>query len=154
LKIAHAIDAPASAAYAAAMINEDVDNRLEIGKALRRELLGSDYVDRTAATAWSFAEPFSDLMSEFAWGTVWARPGLSRRDRSLLNIGILAALNRDEDLTTHIRLAVLNGLTLSEIQEAILQIGVYCGGPAGIAVLRCASAAFDQLGLEVDDARP
>jgi 4-carboxymuconolactone decarboxylase len=124
--------------------------RLEAGKALRRELLGSDYVERTAATAWSFAEPFADLMSEYAWGTVWARPGLSRRDRSLLNIGILAALNRDEDLTTHIRVAVTNGLKLSEIQEAILQIGVYCGGPAGIGVLRCARNAFDQLGIDVE----
>jgi 4-carboxymuconolactone decarboxylase len=138
------------------MLNKDVDktghsDRLEAGKALRRELLGSDYVDRTAATAWSFAEPFADFMSEYAWGTVWARPGLSLRDRSLLNFGILAALDREEDLTTHLALAVRNGLTLAEIQEAILQIGVYCGGPAGIAVLRCARKAFDELGIDVDD---
>jgi 4-carboxymuconolactone decarboxylase len=107
-------------------------------------------VDRTAATAWSFADPFTDLMTEFAWGTIWTRPGLSRRDRSLLNIGMIAALNRDEDLTTHIGLAVTNGLTLPEIQEAIMQIGVYCGGPAGIGALRCARSAFDQLGIDVD----
>jgi 4-carboxymuconolactone decarboxylase len=127
------------------------NERLEAGRAVRRQLLGDDYVDKAAATAWSFASPFSDLMTEFAWGTIWTRPGLSHRDRSLLNIGILAALNRDEDLTTHLGLAVKNGLTLAEIQEAILQIGVYCGGPAGIAILRCARKAFDQLGIEVDD---
>jgi 4-carboxymuconolactone decarboxylase len=130
----------------------DRNDRLEAGKAIRRELLGDDYVDRTAATAWSFAEPFADLMTEYAWGTIWSRPGLSRRDRSLLNIGIIAALNHDEDLTTHIGVAVKNGLRLSEIQEAILQIGVYCGGPAGIGALRCARKAFDQLGIDVDAA--
>jgi 4-carboxymuconolactone decarboxylase len=128
----------------------DRDDRLEAGKAIRRELLGDDYVDRTSATAWSFAEPFAELMTEFAWGAIWTRPGLSRRDRSLLNIGIIAALNRDEDLTTHIAISVKNGLTPAEIQEAILQIGVYCGGPAGIEVLRCARKAFDRLGIDVD----
>jgi len=138
----------------ATMINKTVDtDRLEAGRALRRELLGDDYVERTAATAWSFAEPFADFMSEFAWGGVWGRPGLSRRDRSLVTLGMLAALNREEDLTTHLGLAVRNGLTLAELQEVILQIGVYCGGPAGIAVLRCARTAFDELGIDVDQER-
>jgi 4-carboxymuconolactone decarboxylase len=126
------------------------NERLATGQAVRRELLGDDYVDETSATAWAFAQPFTDLMTEFAWGTIWTRPGLSRRDRSLLNIGILAAGNLEEDLITHFALAVRNGLTLSEIQEAIMQIGVYCGGPVGIFALRCARKAFDHLGIDAD----
>lgn len=126
------------------------NDRLAAGQAIRREILGSDYVDRRAATVWSFAEPFANLMTEYAWGTIWARPGLSRRDRSLLNLGILAALNRNDELTTHIGAAITNGLEPSEIQEAILQIGLYCGAPAGVDALTCARRAFDQLGIDVD----
>ncbi len=86
-----------------------------------------------------------------AWGSIWTRPGLSRRDRSLLNIGMLAALNRNDELTTHIGAAVTNGLSFKEIQEAIMQIGVYCGAPVGLDALRCARKAFEQLGLDVDN---
>lgn len=130
------------------------NDRLVAGQAIRREILGSDYVDRRAATVWSFAEPFAELMTEYAWGTIWARPGLSRRDRSLLNLGILAALNRNDELTTHLAAAVTNGLELAEIQEAILQIALYCGAPAGVDALTCARKAFDLLGIDVEQEAP
>src|SRR5688572_23638821 len=92
------------------LVSEDLEgvtmttpsNKLETGRAIRREVLGSDYVDKASATSWPFAKPYADLVSEFCWGAVWSRPGLSRRDRSLLNLGMLAALNLHRELELHI----------------------------------------------------
>jgi 4-carboxymuconolactone decarboxylase len=126
----------------------DEDSRLKSGQRLRREVLGSDYVDRKAATAWGFAKPLSDLVTEFAWGSIWARPGLSRRDRSLINLGMLTALNRSEELSLHIGAALNNGLSPEEIREALLQASVYCGIPAGLEAFRCAKTVFDERGID------
>lgn len=128
----------------------DQHDRRDVGARVRREVLGSDYVDRTATTTWAFAEPFAELMTEYAWGAVWARPGLGRRDRSLVNLGMLAALNRTKELRIHLGAALTNGLTPAEIQEVILQIGVYCGAPAAIDALDCARIAFAELGIDPD----
>jgi 4-carboxymuconolactone decarboxylase len=124
---------------------------LETGRAIRREVLGADYVERKAATSWPFAKPYADLVTEYCWGAVWARPGLGRRDRSLLNLGMLAALNRSEELALHIGGALNNGVTPEEIREAFLQVGVYCGAPAGMEAFRIARKVFEERGLVFDE---
>ena len=104
----------------------------ERGLPIRREVLGSDYVDRSIAEADEFNRPLQELITEHAWGTIWARPGLSRRDRSLLNVGMLTALNRPHELRLHVRGALNNGVTRDELREVMLQIAVYCGAPAAL----------------------
>jgi 4-carboxymuconolactone decarboxylase len=130
------------------------NGRLEVGRAIRREVLGSEYVDRGATAAWPFAQPYLDLVTEYVWGAVWSRPGLSRRDRSLLNLGMLTALNRSQELAVHIGAALNNGVTPEEIREALLQAGVYCGAPAGLEAFRVARQVFEQRGLKLDETLP
>jgi 4-carboxymuconolactone decarboxylase len=86
-----------------------------------------------------------EFVTEFCWGAVWSRPGLSRRDRSLVNLGMLAALGRSHELGVHVRGAISNGCTRAEIQEALLQVAVYAGVPAGMEAFRVAEATLDQL---------
>jgi 4-carboxymuconolactone decarboxylase len=124
---------------------------LEAGRAMRREVLGADYVDNKAATSWAFAQPYADLVSEFCWGAIWTRPGLARRDRSLLNLGMLAALGREAELELHTGAALTNGVTPEEIREAFLQIGVYCGVPAGLEGMRILKRVLDERGIVVDE---
>lgn len=112
------------------------------GLALRREVLGADYVDKAMAAADDFSLPMQQLSTEYCWGTIWSRPGLSRRDRSLLNIGMLCALNRPHELKLHVKAALRNGLTREEIREALLQAAIYCGIPAGIDSMRIAREAL------------
>lgn len=114
----------------------------EDGLALRKEVLGADYVARSFANADDFSRPMQELSTEYCWGAVWSREGLSRRDRSLLNIGMLCALNRPHELKLHVKAALTNGLTRDEIREAILQVAVYCGIPAGLDSVRIAREAF------------
>jgi 4-carboxymuconolactone decarboxylase len=121
------------------------------GKHIRREVLGGDYVDATAKTAWPFAQPYRELVTEVAWGMIWTRPGLSKRDRSLLCLGMLAALNREE-LSVHIRGALNNGLTPEELREVFMQVGVYCGAPAGLDAFRKLRAVFGEMGIDVGEA--
>jgi 4-carboxymuconolactone decarboxylase len=108
------------------------------GMKLRREVLGDDYVDRSLAGVDDFNREFQRMVTEHAWGTIWARPGLSKKQRSLLNLGMLAALNRPEEFELHFRGALRNGCTLEELKETLLQIAVYCGMPAGVASFRIA----------------
>lgn len=122
-----------------------LNKKLETGRAIRREVLGTE--SGLAATAWPFAEPYMDLVTEYIWGAIWSRPGLSRRDRSLLNLGMMAALNRNQELTLHVGLALNNGVTPEEIQEVFMQVGVYCGAPAGLAGFQAAREAFAKRGL-------
>lgn len=111
------------------------------GEAVRREVVGSDYVDRSLAACTSFSMPMQNLATEYAWGGIWTRPGLARRDRSILNIGMLAALNRNTELGTHIRGALTNGVTETEIQECLLQVATYVGMPACMESFRVAEKA-------------
>jgi 4-carboxymuconolactone decarboxylase len=120
----------------------------ERGLALRKEVLGADYVDRSIANADDFSLPMQELSTEYCWGNVWSRPGLSRRDRSLLNIGMITALNRPHELKLHVKAALNNGLTREEIREALLQVAVYCGLPAGLDSTRIAREAFAELNAE------
>jgi 4-carboxymuconolactone decarboxylase len=123
-------------------------DRFDKGMKLRKQVLGADYVDRSMASADEFSRPMQELSTEYCWGYVWARPGLTLRDRSLLNIGMISALNRPHELKLHVKAALTNGLTREEIREALLQVAVYCGVPAGIDSVRIAREAF----AEVDQA--
>ncbi len=115
------------------------------GLALRKEVLGAEYVERSFANADDFSRPMQELSTEYCWGNIWSREGLSRRDRSLLNIGMISALNRPHELKLHVKAALSNGLTRDEIREAILQVAIYCGVPAGLDSTRIAREAFAEV---------
>lgn len=117
----------------------------ERGLALRKEVLGEDYVARSFANADDFSRPMQELSTEYCWGNVWGRDGLSRRDRSLLNIGMISALNRPHELKLHVKAALTNGLSRDEIREALLQVAIYCGVPAGLDSTRIAREAFAEV---------
>jgi 4-carboxymuconolactone decarboxylase len=117
------------------------------GLALRRELVGDAFVERAFATADDFTRPMQELVTEHAWGAIWTRPDLDRRSRSILNLGMLAAANRPDELAGHIRIGLKNGLTKAEIRECFLQVAVYMGMPAGLGCFKVAKAIFDEMGL-------
>lgn len=121
--------------------------KLEIGLQTRREVLGAEHVDRSLAQATDFARPMQELVTEYCWGEVWSRPGLDRKVRSLLNIAMLTALGRRHELEVHVRGAVTNGVTATEIQEALLQTAIYCGVPAAMEATRAAEAVLLALGV-------
>lgn len=125
------------------------EDRLAKGLSIRSEVLGADYVARSMAQADDFSRPMQELSSSYCWGEIWARDGLSRRDRSLLNLGMISALNRPHELKLHVKAALRNGLTREEIREALLQVAVYCGIPAGIDSTRIAQAAFAEYDAEL-----
>jgi 4-carboxymuconolactone decarboxylase len=108
------------------------------GMKVRREVLGDDYVDRALAGVDDFNREFQQMVTEHAWGAIWTRPGLAKKQRSLINLAMLAALNRPEEFELHFRGALKNGCTLEELKETLLQIAVYCGMPAGVAAFRIA----------------
>ncbi len=120
-------------------------DQYERGMQTRREVLGNAHVDRSLATADELTSPLQDLVVEYGWGAIWAREGLDRRTRSLINIGMLTALNRPHELQVHLRGAVNNGCTRDEIVEAVLQTAVYCGMPAALDTMRHVKALFDEL---------
>jgi 4-carboxymuconolactone decarboxylase len=120
----------------------------ERGMQVRRAVLGDAYVDRSLQGGTEFRKPMQDLVTEFCWGAVWSREGLDRKTRSLVNLGMLTALNRSTELAAHIRGAVNNGATKEEIQEVLLQTAVYCGMPAGLESFRVAEKVFDDLAAE------
>jgi len=117
------------------------------GLALRRELSGDRVVEEAFKDPDDFGRPMEELVTEFAFGAVWARPGLDRKSRSILNIGMLAALNRPNALAGHIRTGIKNGLSVEEIRECLLQVAAYAGLPAGLDSLRVARSVFIELGL-------
>ena len=110
----------------------------EQGLAIRKEVLGAEHVERSLSRATDFDRPMQELVTEYCWGGVWSRPGLDRRSRSLINLAMLAALGRSQELEMHIRGAVTNGVSHEEITEVLLQVAVYCGVPAGIDAFRTA----------------
>jgi 4-carboxymuconolactone decarboxylase len=123
------------------------------GMAVRRAVLGDPYVDAALQRADDFTGPLQDLVTEYCWGAVWTREGLSRKTRSLLNIAMLVALNRPHELRVHVQGAVRNGCTRGEIREALLQAAVYAGVPAGVDGFRVAIEALaelDESGGEAD----
>jgi 4-carboxymuconolactone decarboxylase len=121
------------------------NEKFERGLALRKQVLGAEYVEKSMASADSFSMPMQELSTEYCWGHVWTRPGLALRDRSLINIAMISALNRPHELKLHVKAALNNGLSRDEIREVILQVAVYCGVPAGIDSTRIAREAFAEL---------
>jgi 4-carboxymuconolactone decarboxylase len=125
----------------------DDKTKFEVGLQTRREVLGAEHVDRSLSEATDFARPMQEFVTEYCWGAVWSRPGLDRKVRSLLNIAMLTALGRRHELEVHVRGAITNGVSVTEIQEAILQTAVYCGVPAAMEATRTAEAALTALGV-------
>jgi 4-carboxymuconolactone decarboxylase len=106
------------------------DERFEAGMAVRREVLGDAHVDRAVAATTGVTADFQNLITRYAWGEVWSRPGLARRDRSIAVLSSLIALRHWDELAMHVRAAITNGLTRDEIVEVVLQSAVYAGVPS------------------------
>ena len=118
----------------------------EEGLKMRRSVVGDTYVDRALANgSTEFSRPGQELVTEWCWGYAWTRPGLEKKQRSLLNIGMLMALNRTPELAVHVRGARNNGLTETEIREAILHCTTYCGVPAGVEAMKTAEKVLDEM---------
>ncbi len=115
------------------------------GLEVRRAVLGAEYVDNSLARADDFMVAFQKLATEYCWGEIWTRPGLNRKQRSMLNLGILTALNKPQELALHVRGALTNGVTRDEIKECLLQATIYCGIPAGLEAFRTAVEVFREL---------
>jgi alkylhydroperoxidase/carboxymuconolactone decarboxylase family protein YurZ len=116
------------------------------GLQIRTEVLGEDYVAKSATAITEFRRPLLELVTEFGWGSVWSRPGLDRRSRSLVTMAAMAALRHQGELAVHVRGAVRAGVTAEEIQEVLLQIGVYCGAPTAAEALGTAETVLVELG--------
>jgi 4-carboxymuconolactone decarboxylase len=115
------------------------------GETVRRRVLGDDYVERARGQADAFSSPLQDLLNEYCWGMAWTDEGLDLKQRSLLNLGMLAAGNRMHEFGIHFRGAIRNGLSERELQAALIQIAVYCGVPAGVEAFRVARAVRDEM---------
>lgn len=122
------------------------------GLRVRSDVLGAEHVERALANVTDFSRPIQEFVTEYCWGVVWARPGLARRDRSLVNLGMLTALNRSHELAVHVRGALTNGCTIEEIQETLLQAAVYCGVPAAMEAFRVAEEAIKLVQAEQQNA--
>lgn len=125
------------------------DELFEAGLKIRKEVLGADYVEKSIAGSDPFTRTMAEWSTSYCWGTVWNRPGLDRRDRSLLNLAMISALNRQHELKLHVKAALQNGLTVAEIKEVLLQVAVYCGIPAGIDSFRTARDALKEAGVDL-----
>ncbi|HZZ47141.1 MAG TPA: carboxymuconolactone decarboxylase family protein [Pseudonocardia sp.] len=121
------------------------DEAYRRGLAIRKEVLGEAHVERSLAAVSDFSRPVQEYVTATAWGQIWSRPGLDRRTRSLLNLAMLTALGRNHELGVHVRGAVTNGCTETEIQEALLQAAVYCGAPAALESFRVAEGVLSEL---------
>ena len=121
--------------------------RFEAGLAVRREVLGREYVDKSFAEADDFSRPIQELSTEYCWGEIWTKPDLPRKTRSLINIGMISALNRPHELKLHIRAALRNGCSKEEIRAVLMQVAIYCGIPAGIDGFRIAKEVIKEEGL-------
>ncbi|CAO3436281.1 carboxymuconolactone decarboxylase family protein [Azospirillum doebereinerae] len=124
---------------------DDISSKFSQGLRTRREVLGDSYVDRSLGLATEFSFPMQKLVTEYCWDEIWNRPGLGRRERSMLNLGIIATLNRQHELATHVRGALNNGVTKEEITEIFLQVAIYSGVPAAIDSFRTAEKVIDEL---------
>jgi 4-carboxymuconolactone decarboxylase len=116
--------------------------RFEQGLAVRTEVLGEAHVSRSLASSTNLNREFQDLITRYAWGEIWTRPGLPRHTRSLLVIATMIALNRETELQLHLRAAANNGVTLDEVKEVLLQSAIYCGVPAANSAFHTAAEIF------------
>ncbi|BAN29847.1 carboxymuconolactone decarboxylase family protein [Mycobacterium avium subsp. hominissuis] len=122
--------------------------RYERGLRIRSDVLGEQYVNRALADADEFTRPLQDLVTEYCWGAVWGREELPRKTRSMLNLAMIAVLNRPNELRMHITAALTNGVTREEIREVFLQVAIYAGVPAAVDSFRIAREAFAELDRE------
>jgi 4-carboxymuconolactone decarboxylase len=117
----------------------------ERGLKIRRETLGTEYVDNALRTADDFNQPLQDLITEYCWGSIWGRDELPRKTRSMLNLAMITALNRPHELKLHVKGALVNGVSREEIREVLLQAAIYCGVPAAVDSFRIAREAFAEV---------
>ena len=125
---------------------ESMDDLFERGLALRREVLGAEYVDKSLQSANDFMMAFQRITTEWCWGYAWTRPGLDRKTRSLLNLAMLTALNRSPEIKLHVRGALNNGVTVDEIKEVLIHATIYCGIPAGLDAFKAANDVLKEMG--------
>jgi 4-carboxymuconolactone decarboxylase len=126
----------------------DERERYSAGMKVRRAVLGDAYVEKAQATKTPFSEPFQDLITRYAWGEIWTRPGLPRNTRSLLTLAMMVALNRGDEFRMHVRAAANNNVSREEIQEVLLQAAIYCGVPAANAAFHIAQEVFAEMDAE------
>lgn len=117
----------------------------DAGLAVRRAVLGDAYVDRSLANATDFNKAMQDLVTEYCWGAIWTRDGLERRERSLINLAMMTALNRPHELALHVRGAINNGLSKEQIREVFLQCAIYAGVPAALESFKVAESIFAEI---------
>ncbi|WP_194712730.1 4-carboxymuconolactone decarboxylase [Noviherbaspirillum soli] len=128
----------------------DDKERHAAGMAVRRAVLGDAHVDRAQAKRTELTSEFQDMITRYAWGEIWTRPGLPRHTRSLMTICMMVALNREEELKLHLRAASNNGVTRDEIKEALLQAAIYCGVPAANSAFATAQEVFREMDASAD----
>jgi len=129
----------------------DDRERYDKGIAVRRAVLGDAHVDRSIARRTPFNEEFQDLITRYAWGEIWTRPGLPRHSRSLITLALMIALNREEEFRMHVRAAFNNGVTQDEIKEVILQCAIYAGVPAANSAFHQAAQVFAEMEQSAKD---
>jgi 4-carboxymuconolactone decarboxylase len=122
----------------------DDDERSARGMQVRRAVLGDAHVDRAVANTTDFTRPFQDFITRYAWGEIWSRPGLTRGQRSIVTLTVLAALQHEDELAMHVKAALRNGLTEGEIQEVLLQVGLYAGVPVANRAFAIANRAIGE----------
>lgn len=132
-------------------MSDEHGDRWQRGLALRKEVLGAAHVEQSMAAVSDFARPIQDLVTEYCWGSVWTREGLDRRTRSLINLAMLTALNRNHELAVHVRGAMTNGCTEGEIQEVLIQTAVYVGVPAALESFRVAESVLTEIRASMAD---
>jgi len=125
-----------------------MSKRFVTGRKIRAEVLGEAAVRQRLDEADSFNRDFQELVTEYCWGAGWGRTALSRRDRSLMNLGMLSALNRPEEFALHVRAAMRNGVTRDDLEDALIQVAIYCGIPAGVEAFRIASGVLREIDSE------
>jgi 4-carboxymuconolactone decarboxylase len=123
----------------------DERERYEQGLSTRRAVLGDAHVDRAVNTSDDFNREFQQLITRYAWGEIWTRPGLARRERSLITLAMMVALGREEEFRLHLRASFRNGVTREEIRETLLQAAIYCGVPAANSAFRMAREVFAEM---------
>ena len=128
----------------------DDDERARRGMTVRREVLGDEHVDRAVASTTPFTAPFQDFITRYAWGDIWSRPGLTRAERSLVTLAVLAAMQHEHELAMHVKAALRNGLTPEQIREVLLQVAVYAGVPVANRAFPIARSALAEAGAADD----
>ncbi|EML1935696.1 carboxymuconolactone decarboxylase family protein [Providencia vermicola] len=116
----------------------------EKGLKIRKDVLGSEYVLQSINNATEFNKPLQELVTEYCWGAVWGRNGLEKKERSMINLAMISALNRPHELKLHVKGALRNGLTPEQISEVLLQVAIYCGVPTAVDSFRIATQAIDE----------